>query len=319
MYKMDDFINFSSQGNIEKVKELLSNKHDFKILLKAYKLTFIRGLKLKPNQHIRNDLIDKIENIREIRKNNITKINNYIDEPLYVLSEKLLICGELIFNELQYQLDNYKNIIMYLKLLCRSDIDEFQRNYIQYPNININKRVNGKTLFHVACKYGNIEIVKILIDKAKINKQTKYHHKYHQSSLHIAIENHHYDIIKLLLSKGVIIDTLDYYKKTPLQYVAPGKNGNIEIFELLISHGANINEKYNGVTMLYQATNDNEIEIVEYLLKLKASPFASSLLINNNNIYEYCYQTPYELAICKNNEKIIMLFKETLNYTYKYN
>ena len=68
-------------------------------------------------------------------------------------------------------------------LLCRlgnhvNYKDEFKNNYMQYPNININKRIKrGKNLFHVACKYGHMNIISLLIDKAKINKQTKHHDK----------------------------------------------------------------------------------------------------------------------------------------------
>lgn len=313
----NNFLLYASQGNIVEVSNLISHSFNFFTLLHAYKLTFIRGMKLKPNNELRKNMMEQIEDIRIQREESVKKIPNYVDEPLYVLSDHLLACAELIYDKLQYHLNNYTNIILYLMLLCRlgdhhNYKDEFKNNYTQYPNININKRIKrGKSLFHVACKYGHMNVISLLIDKAKINKQTKHHDKIHQTPLHLAIEHFHVDVVKLLISYKANLNGLDYYKRLPIHYVAPGKTGNQEIFELLINNGVSVDSKYNGITMLYQAVEDNEIEIIKYLLSLKASPFVPSL-IPKTNIYQYVYQSPFELACKDNKVEIINLFKKII-------
>lgn len=317
----NNFLLYASQGNIVEVSNLISHSFDFFTLLHAYKLTFIRGMKLKPNQELRILINDQIEDIRIQREELVKKISNYVDEPLYILSDNLLTCAELIYDKLQYHLNNYTNIILYLMLLCRlgdhvNYKDEFKNNYMQYPNININKRIKrGKSLFHVACKYGHMNIISLLIDKAKINKQTKHHDKNHQTPLHITIEHFHIDVVKLLISYRAELNVLDYYKRLPIHYVSPGKTGNMVLFELLIKNGTSVDSKYNGVTMLYQAVEDNEIEIVDYLMSLKASPFVPSL-ITTTNVYQYVYQTPFELAIKNDKQDIIELFKKIIEKQY---
>ena len=83
-------------------------------------------------------------------------------------------------------------------------------------------------------------------------------------------------------------------------YVAPGETGNVKVFELLLSGGADINRKYKDTTLLYIATRQNRSDTVKYLLDNGASPFTASLIAKPTPTgikFEYYYQTPIDLAI----------------------
>jgi len=189
-------------------------------------------------------------------------------------------------------------------ILCKINYQVFNNFHLKYT-INMDARHDkGKTLLHIACKYGHLETVKLLLSyDIDIDKQTIKCEKYHQSALHIAIENYQLDIIKLLLYHKCNVNLTDYYHKSPLHYVCPGPQGNMMIFELLIKAGANINQKYREKTLLYQAVLDNHIETVNYLLSFNASPYIPCLVEDENVIFKYVYQTPIELVSFKSVNK----------------
>ena len=103
---------------------------------------------------------------------------------------------------------------------------------------------------------------------------------------------------------------------TALHYVSPGKHGNIELFEYLINHGANINIKHHGKTLLYQAVHDNLYPTVEYLLSQGADPYTSCKIEQPSRVYTRHYELCINIAINKyylnipdqvSNYRIIML------------
>jgi FOG: Ankyrin repeat len=83
----------------------------------------------------------------------------------------------------------------------------------------------------------DVEMVRFLL-KYPIDLGRQYDKKKF-SLLHASAES--YDITKLLLDKGIEVDSKDFYGNTPLftaLYYAPLKGGTYDVVELLLQHGA---------------------------------------------------------------------------------
>lgn len=291
-------IKYAEDCHIEMIDFLLFfNDYEFTVLLKAYDITYCRGIKLKPRIYSAKISMNLIE-----------------------LGKKSLSCASIIYEKIEYHLINRKNIQKLARVLCKTDYDSFYQFSLKYK-IDFNRRFSSKNLFHIACIHGNIKIMKFMINHVNINKQTLYKGKYHQTALHLAVEHHHIDIIKLLLHYNCNSSIYDYNDKPVLYYVSPGMTGNQLIFELLVSLGVNINIKYNNKTLLYSAVKDYELETVKYLLKLGASPYMPCLYKNEKSRYIYCYETPLDLAKKQQDEEMIEILKNNKkpiisNYIY---
>ena len=76
----------------------------------------------------------------------------------------------------------------------------------------------------------------------------------------------HVEIVEMLLNNGVDVNAKGNGNDTAL-YLA-SKYGHVEIVEMLLENGANVNEKnQDGWTALHQASLRGEIEILEMLLE----------------------------------------------------
>ena len=86
------------------------------------------------------------------------------------------------------------------------------------------------------------------------------------ASIHGAAEGGNIDSVKDFLASGVDVDAVNEYKKTAL-HVAK----TLEIAELLISKGADINFKSNiGTPLFSHKYGDNNAEIIDLLKKMAA-------------------------------------------------
>ncbi|KLL02642.1 MAG: tankyrase protein, partial [Mycoplasmataceae bacterium RV_VA103A] len=93
------------------------------------------------------------------------------------------------------------------------------------------------------------------------------------SLLHYAVIKDKKEIVKLLLEKGINIESRDYFASTPLHITA--RNANLELAKLLVESGANVKviDKFNN-TVLHNAAagitedgNKEDWELIEYFLK----------------------------------------------------
>ena len=62
-----------------------------------------------------------------------------------------------------------------------------------------------------------------------------------QTALHLAVENGHYDVTRLLIDKGTNVNCVKSNLITPLHLAT--RNGHIEIVKLLLNCNANIEAK----------------------------------------------------------------------------
>jgi len=83
--------------------------------------------------------------------------------------------------------------------------------------------------------------------------------------LHKAAKNGHYNVVELLLEKGVFVGILDRNGQTPLHRAA--SNGHLNIAELLIAKNADVNiVSKTGTTPLHLACEVGNVDIVKLLL-----------------------------------------------------
>ena len=93
----------------------------------------------------------------------------------------------------------------------------------------------SEELFFSAVKSGNLEKIKELLDKVDIN----FKDRNEATALHIAVENGHTDIVKLLIRKGIDVDHKDRNEATALHIAV--ENNHVSIIKALGKAKANAN------------------------------------------------------------------------------
>lgn len=281
-----NILKYALEGNIE---EFVITDLSFHVLAKAYMLSYRRSIKLK-HDHISEEDLTIIQNHRKKALINITQP---IDETLIDQGKKNKACAEYLYTQLQYKIteDDNANILAYF--LCKVNDDSFYNHVLLYNVfINYNYEYKGKTMLHVATKYQHYHIVDYLLSQ-KLN-----HHYINTTPLHLAVKNHDMSLITKL-SKVININALDVDGYAAIYYVAPGKKGNVQMFEWLLKHGADINIKYDDKTLLYYAVNENQYLAVSYLLTLGANPYTPCKMNISGHVYIERYELCIQLAIKK--------------------
>lgn len=114
--------------------------------------------------------------------------------------------------------------------------------------------------------------------------------------LHMAIENNHYDVLKLLINAKANVNSTDHNKDTPL--IMASERGELNMVRLLLVAGANINYQNNDKnTALIYASANGHYEIVKKLLSVNANINH----LNSKNSSALLYST------IENQEKIVKL------------
>ena len=181
-----------------------------------------------------------------------------------------------------------------LHMAVRNGLYEICEKLINYgADITISDK-HGRNILHTACGSNHYAIIKLLFLKFgdKIDIDAKTNDLLGESALICASRNHFNDIIKLLISYNVTINSTDNNGQSALHWCA--KVNNCQGAILLLENGANINlQDENEKTPLSVAIDElNTNEIIQLLIKYQA--FVSSedekliefkqKLLNNNNI-----------------------------------
>jgi len=142
---------------------------------------------------------------------------------------------------------------------------------------------------------GNVERVRELTDSSGLSYSQAWSEGY--ALLCDATVNKHTEVAKLLLTNGCKVERRNIrHTDTPLLYAAI--NGDIEIVEMLLNRGANINAvNQYGITALHNAVRSKTMEIIELLLKRGA-------YVNAKDSYSV---TPLQLAFENGSEEIVKL------------
>ena len=115
----------------------------------------------------------------------------------------------------------------------------------------------GNSVIHFASMNGLLQIVQCLIEKHKVNKDSKGSKD--RTPLHYACEAGKYLIVEYLVSIGANIEAKDkLYGRTPLHFAALWNKK--DIVELLISYGANKKAKDSKGQTPYNLSDKKEIQ-----------------------------------------------------------
>jgi len=123
------------------------------------------------------------------------------------------------------------------------------------------------------------------------------------TALHFASKYGRIEIALYLLDQGADINARDIYHGTPLFYAC--ENGFVEMVEMLVSRGADPTLRMVGVSCLYLAALFNHVEVVRYLLTIKAmraSAIVDAIGIQGPN--------PLWWAACKGHGKMVKVLLE---------
>ncbi|MFN7038411.1 MAG: ankyrin repeat domain-containing protein [Alphaproteobacteria bacterium] len=122
----------------------------------------------------------------------------------------------------------------------------------------------GETPLHIACLYGHVEIVKILL-QFNANPKAASMGNGHQQPIHYAAENGNSEILQLLLSKKVNINAKDVSGSTALHISA--ELGHTEFVETLLKNNARIEVSNNAKqTPLSKAVRSQRVDTVKMLI-----------------------------------------------------
>lgn len=126
--------------------------------------------------------------------------------------------------------------------------------------------LSGKTALCYAAEKGLVHMVSLLLHhNASVDLSSG------DTPLILAIKNRHIEISQILLKKGASVCTARGASEGPIHVAVDKKNWVVETFSLLVSHGADVNEKCsNGSTALHIAIQSGCYGAVTSILYSKA-------------------------------------------------
>ncbi|KAL6597975.1 ankyrin repeat-containing domain protein [Neocallimastix sp. 'constans'] len=234
--------------------------------------------------------------ISEWKKN----FSESIDDRKIYLMKYIILIGEIIL-----YLNNYYFVIKNKTPISLSNLKQQFEKYKLKINYNDN---DNKYLFS-ACKNGNENIVKYLVELgANISKEDVNG----ATPLFYACENGNENLVKYLVEHGADIYKEDENGETSLFYTC--QNGNENLVKYLVEHEANVNKVgcRSRTPLLYTCGNANvTVNAVKYLVEHEADVnredgFGSSPLFYacermNENMVKYLVE--HGADINKENEK----------------
>jgi ankyrin repeat protein len=236
-------------------------------------------------------------------------------------------------------INNYSEMeAMYLELgaeiglhyaVLRGDIERV-RNFIDREVSLNSKRNRGMTPLHLAAMGGQRELVELLLDNGA---DIDFYTEASETPLHQAVRSNHQDIVELLIDRGAKTDcigkigtplNLAIYENNlamvqllinkgldvnfgtrgssrPVYYSV--KKGYIQIAELLIVNGADVNayEIFEGDTPLHKAAWNNDLDMARLLLRYGANV--------NSRCRDLSSDTPLHCAKNKGNREMMRLLE----------
>jgi ankyrin repeat protein len=203
-------------------------------------------------------------------------LHHAVDRPGNLESLKWLIRSGAKIN-----LANYQGLTPLLKVLSADSIDNETALFLIHSGAGVNlKDLEKNTPLHYAVGNGNVAIAKALLGAgAKVEAEGKYK----RTPLLLAVESKKTEMVQLLIAAGAAVNGKG------VLMLAAGHPSNGGIIKMLLTAGANVNEKDEmGNTPLHRAVYSghdyhadpikDQVEAITLLLKSGADVNA----VNNN-------------------------------------
>jgi ankyrin repeat protein len=164
----------------------------------------------------------------------------------------------------------------------------------------------GRTPLHSAAWYGDLEMVRVLLDykadvKARESDNWTPLQFVSNSGRPGGFLSLHSDVTRLLLEHGADVNARGGRHQTPLHLAVVNGIIGVEVVRVLLEHGANIGAENNqGESPLHEAADRGTVEVVRVLLEHGANVGAE-----NNNV-----RTPFQIASAQGRDEIVKLLSE---------
>lgn len=175
-------------------------------------------------------------------------------------------------------------------------LNEIKTMISEHPQ-ELNKRDgDGKKLIHYAVERGDTEIVNLLLT-AGLDIESQDWNR--EVPIHYAAKNNDLKMYEFLLSKGANKNTRDYNEKSALHKAA--ENGQFEMIKHLIDSGVELYSKAdNGMTIFHFAAQSGNVNLIKYLISL-------GMDLNHYNLFG---KTALHIAVIYNKPEIVKFLIE---------
>ena len=245
-----------SHDNTHQLRDLEDVMRTFQKVDKASDILHDRSLQLFRGQNI--SLID------------VTQSKATLKKLVYDLTQRISIRTSTILQQSQTEVDWSKLLETEHSLLnsaVQSNNQALALRLIEIGTDLESYNREGLTSLSLACKKGNVTLVKALLaKKVSVNKTSERGH----SALYYASSRGCVNIINELLAHNASHAYEDYEGKTPLMQAV--LSGNLEAVQALLDNGANINKiNKNGESALHLACRRGDLNQVNLFLSRAAS------------------------------------------------
>ena len=129
-----------------------------------------------------------------------------------------------------------------------------------------NDKIGCETLLALAIHSRHIEIAKVLIENGA---NVSFKDSMGNSPIHYAVESNDIDIVKLLLKEGASIHEKNDEGKTPIHLAISEITHvtHIDIVEVLIANGADVNTMRNGYALIHKAVQNSNLAVTKLLIE----------------------------------------------------
>ena len=159
-----------------------------------------------------------------------------------------------------------------LQVACANGYTDIVDYFLSLPEIDANATDNYLPPFHLACKFGHLEIVRLFLQYASTKKIDLNQRIRHQTPLHTACENGQKEIVSLLLEqseeKGICIGAIDDIGRNLLYFACSSNNS--ELVKMLLENNFNQNSETTlgtRTTPFHYACSNGNLEVIKVVLE----------------------------------------------------
>ncbi len=195
--------------------------------------------------------------------------------------------------EKETELSEDHRIRLTFEAIRSGDIDMFNKYW--FPAMAYKFDKNGENMLTLAIKSGHAAMVKLVETHSIINRKNEEG----ETPLTLAIKSRNPAIVDVIVKRAKAA-LRNNFGETPI-FLALEYYDQIDFLQELISKGADLNARSNGITPLYRAVELNKLPVIALFIKNGADP----------SVPNHDGQIPLTVAVSQNAESIagMLLFK----------